>query len=207
MHKLDWCPDSGSFAPHVLFEECGVPYETVLIDIRAGDQRTAGYLAVNPQDQVPALVLPDGTVMTESAAITLYLADRHPASGLAPAPDEPDRAPFLRWLLFMATGLYAADLRYYYPDRYALSAESAAEVKTLAGQEMDQLFGILDRALQPGPYLLGERFSAIDVYLLMLVGWYDTPETLLERHANIARLCALVRQRPAVARLWDDYQR
>ena len=72
-------------------------------------------------------------------------------------------------------------------------------------EHMDRLFSSLDKALEPGPCLLGERFSAIDVYLLMLVGWYDPPETLLERHANIARLCALVRERPAVKRLWDDY--
>lgn len=207
MYKLYWCPDSGSFAPHVLLEECGVPYERVLIDIRAGDQRRPDYLAVNPQGRVPAMALPDGTVMTESAAMTLYLADRYRDAGLAPAADEADRAPFLRWLLFMATGLYEADLRYYHADRYADAPDSVAEVKAVAGRELDGLWALLAEAVGHGPYLLGARFSALDVYLLMLVTWFESPETLLARHANIARLCDLVRERPAVGRLWDDYRR
>jgi len=207
MYKLYWCPDSGSFAPHVMLEACAVPYERVLIDIRAGDQRKPEFLAVNPMGRVPAMGLPDGSVMTESAAITLYLADRYPEVGLAPAPDESDRAPFLRWLFFMATGIYEADLRYYYADRYTEAAGSAAEVKAVAGRDLDRLWGLLAEALRPGPFLLGERFSALDVYLLMLVSWYDPPETLLQRHSSIARLCDLVRERPAVARLWDEYQR
>ena len=102
MYKLFWAKSLGSMASEVLFEEIGAEYEKIAIDIEKQENRSAEFLAVNPTGQVPALVLPDGTVMTESAAMVLHICDRHPEAKLAPPAGSPESARFQRWLVFMA---------------------------------------------------------------------------------------------------------
>ena len=106
MYTLYWRAGTAAFAPQALLEEIGAPYEKVHIKETDAAQTSEAFRAVNPLGQVPALVLPDGTVMTESAAMTIYLADLNPELGLAPAPDDPARAVYLRWMVFMAAKLY-----------------------------------------------------------------------------------------------------
>ena len=93
-----YAPQSRAFAIRVLLEELAVPYDLDVRDIRAGDQLRPDYLAVNPLGKVPA-ISHRGEVVTEQAAVALYLADLFPAAGLAPAFDDSKRAPYLRWIL------------------------------------------------------------------------------------------------------------
>src|SRR5262245_41093535 len=109
---------SGGFAVEAALVKAGAPYKLVTVDTRKGEQSRPEYAAINPMRQVPALVLRDGTVMTESAAIVVHFADLFPDKGLAPKPATPAHARFLRWMVFMAANLYEGDLRYFYPDRY-----------------------------------------------------------------------------------------
>ena len=135
--------------------------------------------------------------------MVLHLCDGDPEAGLLPAPGTTERAVAYRWLLLMATGLYESDLRYYYADRYTAEPAGVAGVKEAARQRLDRLFGIVEDALEPGPYLLGERFSACDLYLFMLALWHPGRIAHLERHPRLLRLARLVRQRPSVGRNWD----
>ena len=95
MYQLYWSKTSGAMAPEALFEEIGVEYEKIVIDTEKEEHRSAEFLAVNPMGQIPALVLPDGTLMTESAAILLQIVDQHPDAGLAPPVGSSERAHFL----------------------------------------------------------------------------------------------------------------
>ncbi|HEY5598185.1 MAG TPA: glutathione S-transferase family protein, partial [Kiloniellales bacterium] len=176
MYTLYWCPDTGAFAPHAALEEAGAAYELRDIDTQTGAHRTAAYLAVNPRGQVPALRLPDGTVIGESAAMVLHIADAHPAAGLLPPPGDSARAQAYRWLFFCVANIYEADLRYYYADRYTDDAGGRDGVRAAAARQMRESFALIERALDPGPYLLGDRYSVVDVYLLMLAGWASTAE-------------------------------
>ena len=205
MYKLYWSPTSGAMTPQALFEEIGADYEKIVIDIEKDEHRGEAFLAVNPMAQIPALVLPDGTLITETAAILLQIVDRHPEAKLAPPAGSTERAHFLRWLFFLASNVYPANLRFYYADRYTSDASGDEGVKRAAEADLDRQFGILDEALDPGPYLLAETFSAVDIYLWMLIEWHPDPARLAKSCPRVSQLGELVRARPAVARVWPEH--
>ncbi|MGI9304868.1 MAG: glutathione S-transferase family protein [Gammaproteobacteria bacterium] len=204
MYKLYWSDNTGALAPQVALEEAGAAYERIIIDTDKGEHRKPEFLAINPRAQIPALALPDGSVMTESAAMMLHIADCHPQAGLLPAPGDPARAQAYRWLLFFSVHLYESDLRYYYPDRYTADPTCAQAVKDAGLRELDRGFDIVEQEIN-GPYVLGERFSAADIYLLMLVQWHPQPAVVLARCPTIAALCDRARARPTVQRIWPQH--
>jgi glutathione S-transferase len=193
-------------APHALLEEVGAAYEKIPVDPEKGEHKTAAFLAVNPMGQIPALVLPDGSVMTESAAMLVHITDCHPEAGLAPAPGSSDRAHFLRWLFFLASSVYSANLNFFYAERYSTDPEAAEGIREAAAAELDEQFAILNDALAGRPYLLGERFTAVDIYLWMLARWADDPERLLKTAPRVVEHADRVEQRPAIARIWPEHR-
>lgn len=208
MHVLHTSRGSGGFAVHALLEEAGAKYRLVEVDTKAGEHRSPAFLKLNPMGQVPVLELPSGKVMTESAAMVIYLADRLKPGSLAPTPASPARPAYLRWLLFMAVNLYGSDLHVYYPERYTSDPAGAAAVKQAGIEALDRQLAILDDAIGSNRFLLGSRYSAADPYLLMLVHWHPEPDSVFGRCANIARVCEAVRNRKAIRsinafhRLW-----
>lgn len=205
-YTLYWRERSGAFGPHAVLAELGLAAEEVRIDSKAGDNRTADYLAINPHGRIPALRLPDGEVMTESAAIALYLAELHPGAGLVPPPGDPRRAAVLRWLFFAVANLYETDLRFTYPDRYTSDPAGAAGVREAAEREFEANWAIAAGAFgEGGPYLLGGCFSIADPYLAMIAVWHPEPKRLLARLPALGRLVEAVRMRPALAALWERY--
>jgi len=204
MYKLFWAKSMGSMAAEVLFEEIGADYEKVAVDIEGEENYRAEFLAVNPMGQIPALVLPDGTVMTESAAMVLHICDRYPDAKLAPPAGSSESARFLRWLVYMATAIYTTDLRLYYADRITTDATGTEGIEASARADMDRYFAVVNDALDPGPYLLGETYSAADVYLWMLAKWHPDVSKLFADNPRIERLSELVEARPAVAKVWAE---
>jgi len=200
-----WSKGTGAWAPQLCLEEAGAPYERVEVDTRSGAQHTPGYRALNPLGQVPALGLPDGTVITESAAMVLHIADCFPRAGLLPEPGTPVRAVALRWLLFGAAQIYPAALRYWYAARYTNDPAGVPGVEAAALAEFDRDLEVLDQALDPGPWILGDRFCAVDYYLFMLGLWHPTRKAVLDRHPRLGRLMRAVRRRPIVERLWAQH--
>lgn len=175
-----------------MLEEVGQPYRTELLDYRT-TMKAPEYLAINPMGKVPALRHGD-TVITEGAAICAYLADAFPQAGLAPAPGEPLRGPYYRWLFFAAGPLEAA------------ATNKALGFVVPEGREMMMGYGsyaaVLD-AIEPlaaqGSYLLGDRFSALDVYLGSHIGFGMQFGTIEKRSAFEAYF-ARIRERPAAVR-------
>jgi len=159
--RLYWRPGTASMAPHAALAEIGVDYELVRIE-RDEAQTDGAYLALNPLGVVPTLVEGD-LVVTESAAILLWLADRYPQARLAPE----DRAEFYSWLVFMTNTLQTALLRVIYPERYG----SGEEVRSLAAAEAAGHFDLIERALDGRAWLVGEERSAADLFLFMLTRW------------------------------------
>jgi glutathione S-transferase len=205
MYKLYWAADTGAMAPQILLEEVAADYELVVLDYDAHEETTADYLAVNPRGQVPALILPDGSILTESAAMVLHIADAHQAANLLPPLGSSERARVYRWLIYAVANLYESILRSYYSDRFADDATAAELVKQTARADIDKYWDLLELDMAQnqsnGPYLLGNRYSVIDPYLLMLVGWHEHPETLLGRCPTLNKLFNAVRQRPAVSKV------
>lgn len=137
-----------------MLEEVGVPYQLAFVDLMTGAHKDPGFLAKNPMGKLPTLD-DDGTVVTETAAIGLYLADRYAAGRLAPALDEPARAVYLRWSLFAPSVIEPA----------AMAKLAGWEVKaSQAGWgTYDAMVDSVEAAIGDGPYLLGERFTMADV--------------------------------------------
>lgn len=152
--KLYWCPRTRASRAVWLLEEAGVAYERILADVRKpGGARDPDFLAASPMGKVPALA--DGPVkLSDSSAIALYVADRYPQANLAPAIDDPDRGKYLYWMLYTPGVIEPA------------MAEKAGGWKTNRGQhgwgDFDSMIEVWEQALEPGPWLLGERFSAAD---------------------------------------------
>jgi glutathione S-transferase len=149
-------PFSRSFTAWWMLEELALPYRVVKLDLKAGGQKDPAYLAINPMGKVPAIT--DGpTVVTENPAICLYLADRYGPGVLSPAFDDPARGAYLRWAVFSTAVLE--------PAIYSHATGSAANGFGVGWGDFDAVRQTLDQAVTPGPWLLGERFTAADVAL------------------------------------------
>ena len=180
-------------APHAALAEIGADYELVLIE-RDEAQTDPGYRALNPLGVVPTLV--DGElVLTESAAIILYLADRYPEARLAPQ----ERAEFYRWLVFMTNTLQTTMLRFFYPERYGGGA-----VEEVAQAEAQRHFDLIESHLDGREWLAGEHRTGADLFLLMLTRWgrrLDAPAWDRPRlRAHFLRTLAL----PGVQRTFEE---
>ncbi|HET6620526.1 MAG TPA: glutathione S-transferase family protein [Dongiaceae bacterium] len=202
MYTLYWSPGSASLAPHGALEEAGAEYELKLVNTDAGAQRDPAYLKLNPNGKVPTLAMDGGFVLFESAAITQFIADRHPNARLAPGPDEVARGHFYQWMAHLTNSVQPAMLRYYYPERHTTDAGGHAAVTAKATEEIAILWGRIDRHLAAnGPFLLGERFSAADIFAYMLSTWQQCCPDTYQRFPNLKRLADKVAARPAMERV------
>ncbi|MDH7451572.1 glutathione S-transferase family protein [Luteimonas composti] len=163
-------PSTASLVVHWLLIELGIAHDLRMLDFDRREQKAPDYLGLNPQGRVPTLVI-DGQVLTESAAIAMHLADLHPEAGLAPAVGTPERAAWYRWMLFCAYTLMPAYRRWFYPHEPA-GEDQIAQVQARALAEIEAAWEQVDAHLaHNGPYLLGDRRSAADFVLTMLMRW------------------------------------
>jgi glutathione S-transferase len=175
-----------------MLEEVGQPYRTELLDYGT-TMKAPAYLAINPMGKVPALRHGD-TVVTEGAAICCYLADAFPAAGLAPPPGDRLRGPYFRWLFFAAGPLEAA------ATNQALGLEVPPERKAMAGYgSLADVLATLEAALADRDYLVGDRFTAADLYVGSHLGWGMAFGTL-DRRPAFERYHARLAARPAAIR-------
>jgi glutathione S-transferase len=204
MLQLHYFPGNASMTPHLLLEELGVPFELKLVDRASNAHKSAGYLKLNPNGLIPVLV--DGDlVLYETAAIVLHLVDSQPAAALAPAIGSVERAQFYKWLVWLAASLQSQMPMYFYSDRYvnagngtgASQVEAAAEAKIAA--LVDQIDAHL--AAHGGPWMLGERFSALDPYAFMLCRWTRGMRRPARTLPHVAPLLQRVLARPATQRV------
>jgi glutathione S-transferase len=193
---------SGSLSVQVALEEIGAPFECVWVGREAPDVER--FKDVNPTGRVPALALPDGTVMFESAAILVHLTNLHPEAKLAPQPGTTRHAMFLQWMTFLSANVYESVLRIYYPNRYTTRGEADAAVVREQGK-VDYLAQLSLIARNLNPYVLGEEYSIADTYLYMLAAWYPERDELLARLPVVGTHSATVLARPAVAKVEADH--
>jgi glutathione S-transferase len=185
-------PQSRGRIVHWMLEEVNAPYEIKVVDFDKKEHKSPGFLAINPMGKIPAIVHRD-TVVTECAAICAYLADAFPSAGLAPAFDDPQRGTYLRWLFFGAGCVEPAIIDFMF-SRPPPSRPTAMGY----GNYADTL-NTLEKAVSPGPFILGERFSAADVYVGSAIGWGLATKAIEPRPAFGAYL-ERVSQRPAYQR-------
>jgi glutathione S-transferase len=193
---------SGSAAVEAVLAECGA--ECSLVEVPRSGLGFEDYLAINPRGEVPSLRLPDNSLMTESAAIVIYISDLYPSANLAPALSSPLRATYLRWMLYFASSVYMADLRFFYAARYSVDSSAEAGIKAKAEVDLNRDFDIFANALGRGPYILGEVFSAVDLYAAMLMSWMPDIKALFARHPNLEKYYNLIAARPKTNLIWKN---
>ena len=184
-------PHSRAAMTRALLEELGADYTLRVLDFRKNQQLAPDYTAINPMGKVPA-IRHKGTPVTETVAIYIYLADVFPQANLAPALDDPQRGTYLRWLVF-----YAACFEPAISDR-AMKREPAPRAQSPYA-DFDTTMNAITSALKPGPWLLGESFSAADVLWGNALRWL-TGFGMVEATPVIAGYVARVMARPAEQR-------
>jgi glutathione S-transferase len=169
-YLLYYSPSGASMAVHWMLIELGVPFEARLIDIDTGAQRSPEYLRLNPAGRVPTLVV-DGAPRTESAALLMLLAERHPQAGLAPEPGSPARAEWIERMIYLANTVLPAMRDWFYADSDG-APEGAQAVRELARSRIEQAWATLDARLADGRrFLVGDRLSTADLLAIMLMRW------------------------------------
>jgi GST-like protein len=203
MYKLYGRPGSGSLAVQVALEEIGAPYERIWVGREAAD--VARFRAINPTGRVPALSLPDGTLMFESAAMLIHLAPAHPQSAAAAPAGTSRHATFLQWMVFLSANVYEAALRMYYSERYSSRGAADAEaIRQKGTADFRDHLALISLGL--APYVMGSAYSIADVYLYMLGSWYPGEKSELYSQApKLAAHAKLVAARPAVAKVEADH--
>ncbi len=197
MIELHYYPDNASLFPHMMLREIGCPFELRLVDRNRDAQKSADYLKLNPMGKIPVLV-DDGDAIFETGAIGLYLSDKFPEAGLAPPPGSPDRAAHYKWMVFMACVPQAEFRAWFYPQEFVDDPALAPHAKASANQRLTGIFERIAAQLGQGPWLLGERFSAADLYLLMMTRWGSTLPRPVRGLPEIAAHAERTLARPAV---------
>ena len=197
-YTLYWKPGSGSMVVEAALRLVGVSFDGVRID----DTSDPAFLALNPAGKVPVLKMACGPLIAESAAILLSLDDMFPEARLLPPRGRSGHVKAVQWLIFMATNIYPACLRYYYPERHTAdpAPEAAEAIRSQAALDMDRDFARLAAVVQ-GPFLTGQTMTITDVYAAMLADWYDPAKNTPEIKALVGR----VLENPAVSDAWRHH--
>lgn len=200
--RLYYSPGSCSLAPHIVMEETGAAYEPVRVNLAEGEQYSEDFRRINPRSKVPALVLDDGQVLTETHAIMAYLADTHPERALIPT-DPLARARAHEWMNHCAGGIHPNFTRFFRPERFVTEGTDAEPVKQAALTAFHAALAEVESRLPEDGFVLGD-YSVADAHLLVFLRWGGRAGFDLAK--DFPRYLALVRraqERPAVRRALD----
>lgn len=203
MYRLFYADGSAAQSTRVMLEEIGAPYELIPTEIGRGKPRDPELLKHNPNGWVPVLLYDDGA-MHEASAISIFLADRHPEAGLAPASGDPLRGAFLQWMVYLSNTLQIAYQLTYHWDRYCSGEAHRESVQQRSCERLREVWGYIDRSIGDGPWFVGDRFGAADVHLFMLTTWLS-PEMghpTMAEFPNAARVAAKVAERAPVRKVY-----
>ena len=191
---------SGATIIELAMAEMGIAYEFHLVDLGSEQQRQAEFLRLNPAGKVPAVITPEGELLTESLAILLTLVDRFGGRGLLPA--EPvARASAMRWLCFMATELYPVIEIIDYPERFDAS-ENPEGVRAVAVDKWRRRWMLVEQAAIADPWFLGEDFSVVDIYAAVVSRWAHQAQWRPVNLPKIEAIAVGLAARPALAGIW-----
>lgn len=202
MTKLYGEPGWGSAIVEAQLEWYGLPYEFASVGnlFKSADARRR-LAELNPIAQVPTLLLEDGTVMTESAAITLYLAESTGEDSLVPLPGSAERAAFLRWLVFIVANIYPTFTYADDPARFVSEKHAQDSFRKSVDDYAMRMYGVMeDHAGKP--WFLGERFSALDIYLCTLTQWRPGADWFAEHSPKLAAAAAATRDIESLRSTW-----
>jgi GST-like protein len=195
---------SGSIAVEAALTLIGLPYKLIEGATWAQESARERVAPINAMRQVPTLILPGGEVMTESAAILIDLADRHPAARLGPSLADPRRRPFLRWMVYVSSAIYS--LHWIKPDVRRIGAPESARdaVVDAVHERIAFCWQNMDAQLTPGHYLLGDELTVLDLYVTVVSRFGPWRQKF---YAAAPKMTPVVRRVDADPRLADFWAR
>lgn len=190
--KLYFSPGACSMAPHIVLREAGLPFDLEKVDIPKR-QTASGedFTKINPKGYVPAIKLDNGQVLTEGPAITQYLADQKPSSGLAPPPGTMERYRLMEWLNFITSEIHKQFSPLFNPKTPAEWRENQINL-------LNRRFDFLAQSLDGKQYLMGDKFTVADAYLFTVLNWSNRFKIDLEKWPKLKDYMSRVAARPAV---------
>lgn len=193
------CRGCGSAIVEAALVLCGIPYDREEVDYTQKGPARDRLLALNPLGQVPTVVLPDGTVMTESAAIMLLLDETYPAAGLLPTVGTPIRRDALRWLVFLVSSIYPTFTYGDEPEKWIGDAGPMLREATHAHRR--SLWKQLEGEAR-SPWFLGETRSALDLYIGVMTHWRPRREWFAAECPKLFAIAKAIDADPRLTKLW-----
>jgi len=205
-YRLFYAKGSASEGVRVILEEIGVPYELIQSTIDRSKPRPPEQLEINPNGWVPVLMY-GGNGIYECAAITIFLCDLHPEANLAPKFNEPKRGLYLQTLVYFSNSVQTAFQTNYYPDRFTDTNANEQSAQRRGIKRLYETWKVIDDQIGDNEWVLGEHFSAVDIYLFMLTTWLKTsrghPTT--DQFPNVKRIFDAVMSRPSIQVVYLDW--
>jgi len=205
-YQLYYAPGSAAMGTRVILEEIGAHYELIQTTIDMDKPLPPEQLALNPNGWIPVLIWDDGA-MYECAAINVFLCDRHPEANLAPKFNESERGLYLQTLVYFSSSVQNAFQLNYYPDRFVDTPDDEPSAQGRGIRRLRETWKIIDDQIGNNEWVLGERFSSVDIYLFMLTTWLRPsrghPST--DEFPNVKRIADAVVSRPSVQLVYEDW--
>lgn len=203
MLTLFYAPNSCALASHLALELSGLPYEARKVDFANNEQRSPAFLKINPKGRVPALATGQG-IITENPAILTYIAQCAPQAQLAPLDDPFAFAQLQSFNSYLASTVHVAHAHRYRGYRWADAPEAIAAMKQKVPQNMRECFGLIERELLQGPWVLGERRSVCDLYLFTIGRWLPGDDVDIREFPRVAEHAERLLQMAVVQRVLES---
>ena len=203
MYKLFYAPGSAAMGIRVILEELSLPYKLIDSTIDRNQPSPPEQLEINPNGWVPVLSWDNGA-MYECAAITLFLCDQHPQLKLAPAIDDSTRALYLQTLVYFSSSVQNAFQLSYYPDRFVNSPPDELSAQRRGNRRLRETWKVIDDQINNQEWLLGDNFSAADIYLYMLTTWLqeNRGHPSIDEFPSVKRIADKIVKRPSIQRVY-----
>jgi GST-like protein len=195
---------SGSVAVEAALTLLDLPYEVAESAVLAERRNDTALAKVNPMRQVPALVSPTGEVVTETAAILIWLADDHPEARLSPTMASAARPSFLRWMVFVSCDIHGLSWIRDDPSRLVSDAASQSEANARTADRRAECWRIMDSQVDPARYILGDDLSVLDLYVAVTSRWGPRRRRFYDVAPKMASVVRRVDREPRLARLWAE---
>lgn len=198
-YQLYYAQGSASMGVRVLLEEIGARYKLIKTTIDMDKPRSPEQLALNPNGWIPVLIW-NGKAMYECAAITIFLCDKHPEAKLAPPPDSDERGLYLQTLVYFSSSVQTAFQLSYYPQRFSNTSADQPGAQQRGIRRLRETWQVIDDQIGNNIWVLGDQFSAADIYLTMLTTWLKTSlgHPSADEFPNVHRIATEAKKRPSV---------
>ncbi len=206
MLTLYYAPHTCALASHIALEEAGAAYDTVRMSFASDDQKKPGYLKINPKARVPSLVTGRG-ILTETPAILAFIAQSYPEAKLAPVDDPFEFARVQAFNSYLCSTVHVAHAHRMRGYRWVDDEAAIKAMQRKVPQSVGEAFGLIERGMLAGPWVMGDAYTICDAYLFTLAQWLEADGVDLAKIPRVIEHRQRVARRPAVIKALSEETR